>query len=86
MSRTYSYAQIPYFRGHSSTTVDTRISLFEYCPVSDTSHFVESILKFIEISSVRTLLFQAGRVQDAWNLEVDAMRAKKKRKEKKSSL
>lgn len=26
------------------------------------------------------------RVQDAWNLEVDAMRAKKKRKEKKSSL
>lgn len=31
------------------------------------------------------MLFQAGRVQDAWNLEVDAMRAKKK-KEKKSSL
>lgn len=32
------------------------------------------------------MLFQAGRVQDAWKLEVDAMRAKKKRKEKKSSL
>lgn len=33
------HAQIPYFREHG-TTVDTRISLFEYCPVSDTSHFI----------------------------------------------
>ena len=29
------------------------------------------------------MLFQAGRVQDAWKLEVDAMRAKKKEKKRK---
>lgn len=29
------------------------------------------------------MLFQAGRVQDAWNLEVDAMRAKKKKRKEK---
>lgn len=29
------------------------------------------------------MLFQAGRVQDAWKLEVDAMRAKKKKRKEK---